>query len=260
MPTSRNTQRSVAGGAGTVEPEPGDGHGSPSGELSSAKGREAYEVLQRGIQSGRYPAGSRLKEVELADDLGMSRTPIREAIRRLERDGVVEIIPNRGAAVRSWTAEEVDDAYALRAVLEGFSASRAAVRIDQAGLDNLEQINNELERRVRESPEDTGPLIRLNAAFHEAITKASQNNRIADVLPQATEAPIAMKQAFWQSARAREFAVVYHREIVEALRAHDAVRAEAVMRSHVFAVKDFFTEHQRHERLRTLVDGSPDGA
>jgi DNA-binding FadR family transcriptional regulator len=73
-------------------------------------------------------------------------------------------------------------------------------------------------------------------------------------------APQAMKQAFWKSSRAREFAVVYHREILESLRAHDAVRADAVMRSHVFAVKDFFTEHQRHERLRNLVEGPPGDA
>lgn len=227
--------------------------GSDDARIATAKGRDAYRRLQQGIQSGRYPPGMRLKEVELAADLGMSRTPVREAIRRLERDGVVEVIPNRGAAVRGWTLEDVEDAYALRSVLEGFSASRAAVRMDAAAIAHLAQINDELERRVRERPGESDALIRLNGAFHQAVLEGSQNNRIAEVLPQATEAPLAMKRAFWSSPRAREVAVVYHREIVEAIRAHDAVRAEAVMRSHVFAVRDFFMEHQRTLRIRSLA-------
>jgi DNA-binding GntR family transcriptional regulator len=229
------------------------------GQLSSAKGREAYHALHREIQSGRHAAGTRLKEVELAARLGMSRTPIREALRQLERDGLVEVIPNRGAAVRGWSDEDVEDAYALRAVLEGFSASRAAVRMDPAAIAHLAGLNAELERRAREDPAEIEPLIRLNAAFHRAIIEGSQNHRIADVLPQATGAPGRMKQAFWASPRARQTAVVYHREIVEAIRARDAVRAEAVMRSHVFAVKDFFIELERTARIQSVLDGGAGG-
>ena len=229
--------------------------GDADARLSTAKGREAYEILHEDIEGGRYPPGARLKEVELAAQLGMSRTPIREALRRLERDGLVEVTPNRGAAVRGWADEDIEDAYALRAMLEGFSASRAAVRMDSAAIAQLADLNAELERRAREDVEDVEPLIRLNAAFHRAIIEGSQNHRIADVLPEATGPPRAMMEAFWASARAREMAVVYHREIVEALRARDAVRAEAVMRSHVFAVKDFFTEHQRAARIQRLVEG-----
>lgn len=226
--------------------------------ISSAKAKEAYRRIQQGIQSGRYGAGTRLKEVELAAELDMSRTPVREAIRQLERDGVVEVIPNRGATVRAWSADDVEDAYALRAVLEGFCASRAAVRMDAMAVAHLAELEQEFERQLRAEEIDVPTLIRLNAAFHRAIVAGSGNSRAAEVLPHATEVSRSIKQAFWESARAREITLVYHREIVEAIRAHDAVRAEAVMRSHIFAIKDFFTEQQRSARIQRLLTDDAD--
>lgn len=226
---------------------------TPPKELSSAKGKEAYRALQQGIQAGRYPAGSRLKEIDLAAELGMSRTPIREAIRQLERDGIVEVIPNRGAAVREWTPDDVEDAYALRAVLEGFCASRAAVRMDTMAIAHLAELYAEFERQVARPEPDAETLDRLNNAFHHAIVIGSGNARAAEVLPQATEVSRDIKLAFWASPRAREITLVYYHEIVESIRARDAVRAEAVMRSHVFAVKDFFTEYHRSARIQRLL-------
>lgn len=226
---------------------------NPPKVLSSAKGKEAYHAIQEGIHVGRYPPGARLKEVDLAAELGMSRTPIREAIRQLERDGVVQVTPNRGAAVREWTPDDVEDVYALRAVLEGFCASRAAVRMDTMSIAHLSELHEEFQRQLDEPEPDVETLIRLNAAFHQAIVNGSGNARAAEVLPQATEVSREIKRAFWESPRAREITLVYHREIVESIRSRDAVRAEAVMRSHVFAVKDFFTEHQRSERIQRLL-------
>jgi DNA-binding GntR family transcriptional regulator len=232
----------------------GPGFGATTPELlSSAKGREAYFALQAGIQTGRYPPGTRLKEVDLAAELGMSRTPIREAIRQLERDGAVEVVPNRGATVREWSADDVDDAYELRAVLEGFCASRAAVRMDEVSCIHLVELHAEFERQLALEPPPIETLIRLNAAFHRAIVEGSGNVRAGQILPNATEVSRDLKHAFWGSQRAREITLVYHREIVSAIRAHDAVRAEAVMRSHVFAVKDFYSEYQRSERIQRLL-------
>lgn len=221
-------------------------------ELSSAKCQEAYRILQRGIEEGRYPAGTRLKEVDLADELAMSRTPIREAIRQLERDGMLAVLPNRGAVVRERTPEEIEDTYALRAVHEGFCASRAAVRMDAAAIARLVDLQAELELRIR-AGSDADTLIQLNSAFHEAILVGSRISRASEVLQRATIVPIAMKRAFWKASRAREATIVHHAEIVEAIRAHDAVRGEAAMRSHIFGVKDFFTGQQRAAGIQRLL-------
>lgn len=233
---------------------------------ASPKALDAYLALHRGIRSGAYPPGSRLKEVELAAHLQMSRTPVREAIRQLERDGVVLVLPNRGAVVRELTEREIDDTYSLRAVLEGYAASRAAIRMEPAALSRLEAIQEQLETQVGDEPDadfgvdgDVEALIALNQAFHQTIMVGSQNSRMAEILQKATEVPLHMKQLYWRAGRARAGALVHHREVLEALRAHDPLRADAVMRTHVYAVKDFFIQQYRVVGLRRLVGGEGSG-
>lgn len=232
----------------------------------SPKALDAYLALHRGIRAGDYPPGSRLKEVDLAAHLRMSRTPVREAIRQLERDGVVTVLPNRGAVVRELTEREIDDTYSLRAVLEGYAASRAAIRMEPSSLSRLDAIQAELERHIGahgEGDDDPGsdvePLIALNQAFHQLIMAGSQNSRMAEILQKATEVPLHMKELYWRAGRARAGALVHHREILEALRAHDPLRADAVMRTHVYAVKDFFIQQYRAVGLRRLVGSEVSG-
>jgi DNA-binding GntR family transcriptional regulator len=256
--TARHSSSETSGRADNVSRVPrSDEAEDTSGEVrpARAKVQDVYRALQRGIQEGRYAGGTRLKEMDLAAELGVSRTPIREAIRLLERDGVVEVIPNRGAAVRSWSVEDVEDVYALRAIIEGFCASLAATRMEPSGISHLVEINDELSRRIRSGETDVEALIRLNAAFHHAIVEGSGSHRVTDVLQQTTEIPPPLKRLFWESSRSREVADVYHHEIMQAIRAHDAVRAEAVMRSHVFAIKDFYVEQQRAMHIQRIVSG-----
>lgn len=213
--------------------------------VTTIKVQEAYQALHRGIQVGHYPPGMRLLEVKLAVELGMSRTPVREAIRQLARDGIVEIVPKRGVTVRGWTPEEVEEAYALRAVLEGFCASRAATRMSPAAVTRLNELHLELERAVEREHPDVEELIRLNDQFHRAMVAGSGNATAMEIVPHAAEVSPSIKRAFWSTHRIRQTALVYHREIVEAIRAGDPIRAEAVARSHIFSVKDFLFDYQR---------------
>jgi DNA-binding GntR family transcriptional regulator len=226
----------------------GEGEGRASG-----KGKEAYAVLQRAIGGGAYPPGTRLKEADLAREFGMSRTPVREAIRQLERDGMVTIEPNRGAVVRGTGPEDIEDTYALRAVLEGFCASRAAVRMEATEIAHLVEIEEVLEREIREGGDDIGPRVQLNAAFHEAIAAGGGNSRVIDFLQRGTSVPYPMKEAFWQSPQACEATIVYHREIIEAIKAQDPLRAEAAMRTHVYGVRGFFIGQQRTANIESLL-------
>src|SRR3954464_7514575 len=104
---------------------------------SVGSGQLAVELIREAILDGELAAGERLKEDELARRLDVSRTPVREALRRLEAEGLVVVEPQRGATVRSYAPEELDDMYRLRAVLEGYAARRAAERISEADLDEL---------------------------------------------------------------------------------------------------------------------------
>src|ERR687884_94343 len=97
----------------------------------------ATEVIREAIVDGRLAPGARLKEEELARELGISRTPIREALLILQAEGLVDAAPNRGATVRAHTAQDLDDLYQLRALLEGFAARRAAARLTAEQLEEL---------------------------------------------------------------------------------------------------------------------------
>jgi DNA-binding GntR family transcriptional regulator len=231
-------------------PADGDADGAP---FPSAKAEEAYRALQAWIHEGRYAPGERLKEVEIAEQLGVSRTPVRQAFVQLQRDGAVAIVPNRGAIVRQLTAEELDDIYGLRAVLEGFCASRAATRMDAMAISELRDIHAEFERYAIDPETPPDVLIRLNAMFHDAIVAGSGSARAATVLDTVANVAMPLKLAFWSEPRVREIAIVYHYEIVEAIRTADPVRAEAVMRSHVYAVKDDMVAQHRVDGIRSRI-------
>lgn len=214
------------------------------GTRPGASGHRAYSALRLLILRGDYAPGQRLKEVEVAQRLGTSRTPVREAVLQLELEGLVQVVPHRGAVVRQLTEADIREMFDLRAVLEGFCASQAAVLMDEPGLEELEARNDAFERsmaRLRRGTPAEG-LIRLNTAFHDGVMAGSGNTRVAGVLEKLTAVPTAWKAGFWASSRQREAAVVYHREIIDAIRARDPLRADAVMKSHIYAAKDYFTD------------------
>lgn len=216
----------------------------PAGPRPGASGHRAYAALRDLILKGEYAPGQRLKEVEVAHRLGTSRTPVREAVLQLELEGLVQVVPHRGAVVRQLTEADIREMFDLRAVLEGFCASQAAGLMDEQGIEELEAHNAAFERSVARGRRGTPaePLIRLNAGFHDAVMAGSGNTRVPGVLERLTAVPTAWKAGFWASSRQREAAVVYHREVIDAIRARDPLRADAVMKSHVYAAKDYFAE------------------
>lgn len=207
-------------------------------------GHRVYAALRVLILKSEYAPGQRLKEVEVAHRLGTSRTPVREAFLQLELEGLVQMTPHRGAIVRELTERDVHEMFNLRAVLEGFCASEAATRMDEQAVDELDECNAHFERSMAGAPAET--LVRLNTSFHESVMAGSGNTRVPVVVDKLTAVPSAWKAGFWSSIRQREAAVVYHREIIDAIRARDPLRADAVMKSHIYAAKDYFTHRLRH--------------
>lgn len=198
----------------------------------------AYEELRRAILHGEFEMGARLGEVELASFLNISRTPIREALRRLAADGLVELESNRGARVASWTAEDIDETFVLRALLESHGASLAAERIDNAEIETLEALCEEMEQLVGERE---GPgLDRLNEAnreFHNRILAASGSARLPALVSSVVQMPIALRTFRRYSEEAMRRSSNHHRELVAAFRARSSTWAEAVMHAHIMAAR-----------------------
>lgn len=200
----------------------------------------AYEELRDQILSGELPHGERLAEEEIADNLGISRTPVREALRRLTAEGLVEFAPNRGASVAKWGTADLEEIFDLRAVLESHATWRAATRIDASRIEELAQLCDEMEALFANGGDRTSleDLAERNRHFHQAISEAAQSPRMSAMIGSLTHVPIVMQTFTCYSGRALDRSLRHHREIVEALRARDAAWAGSVMRAHILAARD----------------------
>jgi DNA-binding GntR family transcriptional regulator len=158
------------------------------------------ERLRALILTGEYGPEERLIEEQLAERLGVSRTPVRQALTMLEAEGLVEIAPNRGATVCSFSTEDVWDIYDLRAVLEGHAARRAAGRIERVELERLRELVGEMEGlagRFEDHEEEIRTLVKLNQEFHWTIVEASRNRRLRRLINRTVEIPLMFKAFFW---------------------------------------------------------------
>lgn len=202
----------------------------------------ATEVIREAIIDGRLAPGERLKEQELASELGLSRTPIREALAVLQAEGLVDMVPNRGASVRAHDAQDLDDLYRLRALLEGYTAGRAATRMADEDIDALGKSCE----RFEEVPDgEVGDLVRENLFFHNLILEAAGSDRAVRLVRNVIELPLVYRSYVFYSLEQRRISAHYHRQITRAIRARDAERAELVMKEHIFEARDMLVAHVR---------------
>jgi DNA-binding GntR family transcriptional regulator len=193
---------------------------------------EAYRYLQERIRDGRLKSGARIKADEIAQQLGLSRMPVREAIRQLDSEGLVTIRPNRGAVVTTLDPEDVLELFQMRSVLEGLAVRRAVERFDDDAFDELELRFNRLER----ARGDLDQWIQKHNDFHDVICVRSGGQRLfAQVQRLRTAIEPYLRIILVQSEMER--AIAEHRELIEIIRRRDPEAAEAVMRDHILSTR-----------------------
>jgi len=199
---------------------------------------KAYETVKQGILTSRFPGGARVTEQEIAALSGVSRTPVREALRRLQAEGLVDFTPNFGAVVTAWTESDVDEVFQLRSLLESHGARRAAMLATPEQLATLREL---AEAQFRESTQRTeGYLDRigeLNSRFHHTLQDVAASPRLTRALSALIEAPLMMRTFHKYSADDLERSAQHHLELCSALEARDADWAASVMASHVHAAR-----------------------
>jgi len=208
----------------------------------------ATELIRAAIVDGRLAPGQRLKEEELARELGISRTPVREALLILQAEGLVDAAPNRGAVVKALDADDLEDLYQLRALLEGHAARRAAANISETALVSLRDSCDRFERIIEG---DVQELVKENLLFHNVILDASGSRRVSDLVRRVIELPLVYRSYIWYSVDQRRISAHYHRQIAKALEARDGERAELVMKEHVFEARDVLVAHIREREEQT---------
>lgn len=216
--------------------------------VSTTSTARVYDYLRRGILDGDLVPGERLRAEGIAERLGTSRTPVREALFLLEREGLVDLPPHKGAVVRSFLERDLVELYELRVVIEGHAARCAALRASDAQLERLDEICAAAEALGGAHPEALAEQIVLNETFHGTVLEAAGSSAVEAAVRGVADIPRAFRRAFWATDEQREHSLFCHRQLVVALRARDADLAEAVMRMHLLSARRFIEDMSDRDR------------
>jgi DNA-binding GntR family transcriptional regulator len=201
----------------------------------------AYQLLRNDIVAGVLGGGRHLAETELAEQYGLSRTPIRESLRRLQSEGLIEVVPHRGARVVDWHTFDIEGMYDLRVAVECFVTRRAATRLTGDGIDELAELCVQMEVVAREGragdPDTVARFTELNSLFHGGIAEAADASYALPARNMLVVLPVILQAVHNYAPLGYARSNGHHRELLDAFRAADPDWAENVMRLHVLSSK-----------------------
>lgn len=211
---------------------------APGGAAPASSVDIACEVIREAIRSGRYAGGSRIREVEICEIAKVSRTSVRQALTLLAAEGFVELRPNRGAVVIDWTDANLLEIFDLRAMLEGYGASLAALHATPEEVAAMRREADAFSQLVQSPAEPDMRLIaESNNRLHRLILDAGKNRRLASMLVAVVHIPL-VKQTFAKYTRESLMRSAHqHHDVVSAIESGDPVWAESAMRAHIHAAK-----------------------
>ncbi len=194
-------------------------------------GSQVFCRIREGILSGKYPPGTAIREGKISRELGVSRTPVREAIRQLELEGLVSVYPNKGAVVTGVNEKDIQDIFAIRSQLEGMAAEWAAARLTQTQFRELQDIVELMEFYT--SKHSLDKLVDLDSRFHEIIYEASGSSPLHHVLASFHYFVQKARMVSLSTPGRAELVVNEHRAILDALQREDGESAKQSITLHV---------------------------
>lgn len=206
-----------------------------------------YEELKMQILKGSIIPGTRMMEVELAEEMGVSRTPIREAIRKLEKEGLVTIEPRRGAYASMISTEDMVEILEVRQDLEGLAAYFAADRMAKSQMEELRQVSNSYNEAVKEGNMEA--MIKHDTRFHHIIVESCRNKILVQMIEQLQELVLRFRYIYYDNFKRAENMPEEHEAIVAAIAEGDADKARAAADIHIERLKELVIKegvHQRH--------------
>ncbi|MFZ5897821.1 MAG: GntR family transcriptional regulator [Bacillota bacterium] len=190
-----------------------------------------FESLREAIITGRLRPGERLMELQLAEELGVSRTPVREAIRKLELEGFVVMVPRKGAYVAGITDKDITDVFEIRAALEALAAGLAAERITEEEIEELERLVVRYAETT--SSQNIQAIVEEDTKFHDVIYRASRNQRLIQIVTNLQEQIQRFRLTTLSRPGRTKEALVEHRKIVEAISERNIELAQQLAREHI---------------------------
>ena len=200
-----------------------------------------YEELKRQILVGEIAPGTRMMEVDLADEMGVSRTPVREAIRKLEKEGLVTIEPRRGAYASDISIKDMLDVLEVRQTLEGLAASLAASKVTEEEKRDFIRASKAYNDAVASG--NTDEIIKCDELFHQLIVNYSDNKTLETLLSRVQELALRFRYIYYDDFSRYERMPREHEEIEEAILSGDTAKAKVVAENHVANLKEFVAVH-----------------
>lgn len=192
---------------------------------------KVFHKIRQDILAGKYLANEELKEKTIGEQLGVSRTPVREALRQLELEGLVSIIPNKGAYVIGVSLKDIKDIYEMRSLLEGLCAKWASDNITKEQIAELEE--NIYLSEFHASKENWEQMLELDNRFHEILYEASQSRELIRVLTEYHQYVQRIRKITLTDVHRVKASTDEHRAIVDALKNHDAQLAQISAKQHI---------------------------
>lgn len=190
-----------------------------------------FNTLRQAILKGELEPGERLMEIQLAERLGVSRTPIREAIRKLELEGLVLMIPRKGAEVAKISEKSLRDVLELRRSLEELAIELACQRMTEEEIDELEDAQRAFRKAV--DSKDVMLMAETDEKYHEIIYQGTKNSRLVQILNNLREQMYRYRLEYIKDADKRQILLIEHDNIVKAVRNRKVAEAKAAMREHI---------------------------
>lgn len=218
-----------------------------------------YEKIKDAIIHGVYKPGERLTEENLANELQISRTPIREAIKRLENEGLITPL-KRGIMVKKFTKEDIRQIYDLRALLEGYAASQAAIHRTDEDIAHLREASIPFSKIIDHyrtpDPEINKEILETNNLFHDAVIQASKNQYISHLISKVIVVPLVFRSFYWYNLDQLKVSVKTHETILNAIIDRDAERARSAMLEHIYIGRDVVLKSIETSEFEEMMEES----
>lgn len=194
-----------------------------------------FNTLREAIIKGNLKPGERLMEVQLAEEMGVSRTPVREAIRKLELEGLVVMVPRKGAYVAGLSLKDAADLFEVRISLEGLAAALSAERITEEELKSMEKILEEITEAAER--EDAETVMKKDVEFHQILFSTTRNSRLAQIINGLKEQIDRFRIQSFRNPERMKAINKEHAKIINAIRNGDSELAEKLAREHIEKVE-----------------------
>ncbi|WP_300277198.1 GntR family transcriptional regulator [Peptacetobacter sp.] len=199
-----------------------------------------FESLRKAIVEGNLKPGQRLMEVQLAEQLGVSRTPVREAIRKLELEGFVIMLPRKGAYVADMSVKDIIDVLEVRGALEGLAANLAAERMDENEIEELKKASEALNKAME--TEDLDEILKRDVEFHQRIFEASGNKKLTQMINSLWEQVYRFRAGYMSDQNAMQGIIEEHEHLIDAIVSGEGEKASKCAKEHIERAEQYMID------------------